>query len=110
MNLLPPKIGKSLDRSAAWACLMTNILVFPGLGSLLAGRRLGWAQMALGIVGFGLNLFFILRVLNQWFHFDQEPGPIMRDLVYSLIGMGIFLTGWMWGMITGLALMRETRS
>jgi hypothetical protein len=110
MNLAPPKIGKPMDRSTAWACLMTNLLVFPGLGSIVAGRRVGYVQMVLGIAGFGLNLFFILRVLNQWFHWDQDPGPVMHDLVFSMVGLGVFLTAWMWGLVTGLTLMRQTRS
>ncbi len=110
MRLLPPKISHPLDRSAAWACLMTNLLVFPGIGSILAGRRLGYAQTVLGIAGFGLNLFFALRILHQWFQWDQEPGPLLHDLVYSAVGLGVFLTGWMWGLITGLTLMRETRT
>ncbi len=110
MMFLRSKIGQPLDRSTAWACLMTNLLVFPGLGSILAGRRLGYAQLVLGLGGFGLNLYFVLRILHQWFHWDQEPGPLMNDLVFSLLGLGVFLTGWIWGLVTGLALMRETRS
>ena len=44
-----------MDEARAWTSLMTNLLVLPGLGSLLAGRRAGWPQAALALAGFALS-------------------------------------------------------
>ena len=107
-----------LSRQTAWGCLTAN-LSFPGSGSLAAGRVSGYAQAGLAIAGLILSLVFGLRLiawaLANWSHVvgDQagpsaflEMWPMMR---WAFLGMAIFAISWLWGLSTGLQIVRAAR-
>ena len=105
MNFFKSK--KPLDRSTAWAYLMSNLFLIPGMGSLMAGRLLaGVAQMVGSIFGFILTLIAMIRVVFSfnWEADAQEPFAYMRP-VY--LGIGIFAASWVWGLITGIQVLRD---
>jgi hypothetical protein len=106
-----------LDRSAAQACFAAN-LGFPGAGSLMAGRRMGYGQAGLALVGVALTLIFG-AILLAWYvqHFKEfrdpevDPwlilGAMWRRLRWVLVGMGVFLIAWVWALATSLILLRR---
>ena len=99
-----------MDEARAWACLMTNLLVLPGLGSLLAGRRAGWPQAALAFVGFALSTVWLGWFVIAWSRtgsFPLDGGPY---LPLGLLGVLLFAVSWMWGLVTCLAVVRESRA
>ena len=63
-----------LDRSTAWACVLANQGALPGSGTLTAGRRIGYAQAALALAGFGPMMLLSLRVLVAAYHLQQAAG------------------------------------
>ena len=76
--------GKKNSLALAATSLILNVLIFPlpGIGSLLGGRvETGIWQIVLGIVG---DLLFL-----YW------------------IGIPIWLFAWIWGIITGVQLVKE---
>src|SRR6266478_1303859 len=90
-----------LSRQTAWGCLTTN-LALPGSGSLVAGRRSGYAQLALAVSGMVLTLIFGLRFLAwfvaNWSRFhqpDTDPfaalGEMWHVLRWPVVGIGVFL-------------------
>jgi hypothetical protein len=98
-----------MDEARAWACLMTNLLVLPGLGSLLGGRRIGWIQAALALVGFALSAFWLLwfaAALLREGGFPLDGGPYLPG---GLTGVLLFAVSWIWGLLTGLSVLGETR-
>jgi len=110
---------KPLDREQARACLVANIC-FPGSGSLLAGRRVGYAQAAL--VGFVLALQFVFLGwwLKLWLTTRQFPFPaewtdtgiprqaiIMLALALSTVAM--FALAWFWALLTSLIISSEVK-
>jgi hypothetical protein len=98
-----------MDEARAWACLMTNLLVLPGLGSLLAGRRSGWPQAALALVGFALSAVWLIWFVVAWSRtgsFPLDSGPY---LPVGLLGVLLFAVSWTWGLLTGLGVVREAR-
>jgi len=102
--------GDGVDEARAWASLMTNLLVLPGLGSLLAGRRAGWGQAALALVGFALSTAWLAWFVVAWSRtgsFPLDGGPY---LPLGLLGVLLFAVSWMWGLVTGLAVVRESRA
>jgi hypothetical protein len=109
---------RPLDRPTAWACLTANLLVLPGLGSIAGRRRVGWLQAILAAVGFGSTLFFMLRLLQSMWHWAaaiDEAGDGQALLAASrgrvalaLGGLGLFALAWVWGLVTGLSLVRES--
>ena len=108
----PPGKGRGgglMDEARAWAWLMTNLLVLPGLGSLLAGRRVGWIQAALALVGFALSALWLVWFAAVFFReggFPLDGGPY---LPVGLAGVLLFTMSWIWGLVTGLDILRESR-
>lgn len=78
------KKEKKISETFAIVCLLLNVLVIPGLGSLIANKkREGIWQLVLSIVGF--------------------------PLVFVLVGFPILIGAWIWGLITGVQLIKESQ-
>jgi TM2 domain-containing membrane protein YozV len=91
--------------------LWLNLLALPGLGSFLAGRRwTGVVQATLALAGLGLILWWALGFLAAWVRtltFPENGGP---HLLLCAIGALLSLTAWLWGLVTGLAVLGQTRT
>ena len=78
------KKEKKISETLAIVCLLLNVLVIPGLGSLIANKkREGIWQLVLSIVGL--------------------------PLVFVLVGIPILIGAWIWGLITGVQLIKESQ-
>ncbi|MFO1500355.1 MAG: hypothetical protein U1G07_18550 [Verrucomicrobiota bacterium] len=96
----------SSERAKAWPCLITNLLVLPGLGSLMVKRRVGYAQMLLSLAGFGVTLWYLVRIVLIWareFQLPDDPS-LYRN---AILGIVVFLAGWVWSLFTSLAIFRK---
>ena len=100
---------RRVDETRAWACLMANVLVLPGLGSLLAGRRSGWPQAAIALAGFALTALWLLSFLSAWARagsFPLDAGPYLPE---GVLGVFLFGLSWVWSLLTGLSVVRRSR-
>ena len=70
-----------LTQGVAIAGLLLNILVWPGLGSLIAGRNVGWAQGFLFLLGIPLALV--------------------------LVGIPMMIGAWIWALVTGIQVVQQ---
>jgi H+/gluconate symporter-like permease len=110
-------------RQIAQGCLTANLAV-PGLGSVVAGRKVGYAQMAVYFTGFLLTVIFGLRfvywALANWSAFqtelhDPEASPLatLSDLWqrthWALLGIALFAIAWPWALLTSRTLMAEAQ-
>jgi hypothetical protein len=104
-----------LSRQTAWGCFTTN-LALPGIGSLMAGRKAGYGQAALGFGGMGLSVLFGLPFmywcLANWsrLYGDQaDPVTSMAELWshvrWALVGISLFGAGWLWALATSCAIL-----
>lgn len=99
------------DRPSARACTLTNLLVLPGLGSLAAGRKVGWAQAALALAGVGLFLYGVARLLRDWLAAGAEPVfEFTLALGCLLGGLAVSVVAWLWALVTSLQIHREVRA
>jgi len=103
------RIARPLDRSEAWSCLAANLLALPGLGSVAAGRRAGYAQMALALVGFGLTLLWVGGLAWRWAKFGEPPRMGGWRFWAGLGGIAAFAAAWAWALGTSLELLRQSR-
>lgn len=96
-------------------------LVIPGGGSLLAGRRVGYLQLILCGMGFGLTLIFGLKFvmwsLQHWAELrdpSADPMENLRTIWYgcrwALAGLGLFGMAWIWALLTSMGILRAARS
>jgi hypothetical protein len=97
---------------------LTSNLAFPGTGSLVAGFRSGYVQVSLAGIGFILTSVFGIRFViwslanwNRMHGGDSEPiealAEMWRALRATLVGMALFLMGWLWALTTSLEIVRS---
>lgn len=99
-----------LDPTVAWSCLVTNLLVLPGLGTLVARRWEGFVQAAMALAGFALTLAWLVSFVATWIRlrtFPFEGGP---SLLWGVLGVLLFLLAWLWGLASSLAIVRKVRT
>lgn len=109
---------RPLDRQTAWGCLTSNLTV-PGLGSLIAGRAIGYVQLVIGLVGFVLSCCFGIRFIVWYFtHKTQLEGlddisaefhEIWLNLRLALLGVGLVGFAWLWALASSLTIVHEAR-
>ena len=118
---LIPGPRRPLDRQTAWGCLTTNLFGLPGLGSLAAGRWTGYGQMALSVAGLALTAAYGVRFISwfaaHWGELQQLQGEpdgyfheIWAHLRLPLLGMAVFLAGWLWALASSVSIMVEAKS
>ena len=86
---------------------MTNLAVLPGLGSLAAGRKVGYVQAALALLGFGATLVGGALMARRLY--AGEPEVNWWAVLAALGGMAVFALGWLWALVTCLELHRVAR-
>ena len=108
------------DRATAWACLTANV-VLPGSGSLVAAKKIGYAQLALAFCGLGVTTLFGVRFLlwyaRNWTRLRQtvdDPFAVLSEVFHQLrwpgVGIGIFVLAIGWAFITSVQILAATRS
>ena len=85
-----------------------NLLVLPGAGSLMMGRKVGWAQAALALVGFGLTVVWLVTLLTGWIR-TQSLDLADVDLRLGLAGIAVFGGAWLWSLASSLDAVRRAR-
>lgn len=104
---------KPLDRGKAMSVFFVNQLATPGLGSLMAGRRVaGSLQLLLATAGFGIFLAWWIRVLILLYNLMSWDAPSAEpDLRHRWWKTGVVLFGiaWLWSLVTSISLLREAR-
>ena len=97
---------KNANRIAANAIL--NIVFFPGLGSLRAGRKLaGAGQIILVLTGSVMVMIWFFKEIAQYYGLmfgDAKPQAIGW---IGETGAVVFAFAWLWALVTSLSLFRE---
>jgi membrane associated rhomboid family serine protease len=107
-----PKSTPTLNASGAWSALLTNALVFPGLGSLLIGKKIeGCFQMILSIVGFILLMYGMFELMMTILKFQKWPGLLGASYAWTLwVGFFVAALAWVWGMVTSLVFLKTIKT
>jgi len=109
-----------LSRQTAWGCFTSN-LAFPGFGSLLAGRRVGYFQIPFTVVGLGLTLICGVPTLAWGFsnytriqQNQDDPVEALSEMWlhfrWPLLGIAVFFLGLLWALATSLSIMAKARA
>ena len=114
-------LGKreGLTLQTARGCVGTN-LALPGFGSLLAGRKVGYPQAALTVIGFALTIVFglgfvVFALRNMAAFWDPESDQLRLwlelwlRLRWPLVGFGMVALSWLWSLTTNSSILREAR-
>mgnify|MGYP000265344530 CR=1 FL=1 len=104
MASVPPKV----DRTARRQYLVVNLLVLPGLGTFLAGRRrLGILQAMLALTGFGLTGVWFATFGAAWWQTREFPLDGGPHFAWGITGVALFLAAWCWSLATGWKWLRD---
>jgi hypothetical protein len=107
----PPKI---LTRQRAWACVAINQLAFPGLGTIMAGRRVGYVQAIVMVAGFCLFVGFMLGFFAALGHSvigerDQPAEGYYQKWQWALWnGLALTALAWIWALVSSILMLRAT--
>jgi hypothetical protein len=96
------------DEAVAWGGLVANVLVLPGLGSLLVGRKVGWVQAALALGGFVLTLVWLVSFVRAWISLGAFPFDAGPEMKTGLFGIVVFAVAWLWSVGTSLSVAWRT--
>jgi 4a-hydroxytetrahydrobiopterin dehydratase len=110
MPMKPSSARKKISRSQARNAALLNQLGTPGLGSLLAGRRVAGAlQLLVFLAGFFLFCFWAARNLEQYYRmaFHSAPNEPTGVGWMAWTGVGICVLAWIWSLQTSFSLLRE---
>jgi hypothetical protein len=98
----PPVISpspKPAKRLAAWVCLLLNLLVLPGLGSLIVRQPLKAAiQIVLALGGFALSMVGGAPLLNTIIQTNALPEQLGSSFWMAIAGIVLFLIAWIWAL------------
>jgi hypothetical protein len=103
-----------VSRPRAWVLAGINLLAFPGLGTLLAGRRAGYFQAAIMLAGFalatGYGVWFILsavRVLADPVGKEADWQAAVRPHAWiAAVGLGLCVGAWLWSLVSSVQILR----
>jgi len=100
-----------LSRSAARNAALLNQCATPGLGSLMAGRRMaGFGQLLVAVAGFvmlmGWFVLLALQIYNELIN-DAQPKSVAW---LGEAGAVTFAAAWLWALVTSLSVLREERA
>jgi hypothetical protein len=95
-----------LSVGRAFVCLLLNVIVLPGLGTLLSGddsrRGTGWLQLGLGLLLLPLTVASVLGN-SGFFSF------LNNDTARAWLANFVLILA-LWGAGTGISLIREARA
>jgi hypothetical protein len=109
---------RALTRSEALGCFSAN-LAMPGAGSLAAGRAVGYAQLALALVGMlisvGTGIGMVRWALANWSRLmstaDTDGFENMLEMWqhvrWPLVGITLFAISIGWAALTGWRLVSQ---
>ncbi len=106
-----------LDKRRAWACVAMNQLAFPGLGTLMAGRRAGYPQAVVMVTGFllftGPFLWIIYRMMQALLQPNGDIGDSLDHYrhywPWLALGGGLCGAAWVWSLWSGIAILRDVK-
>lgn len=101
-------------RTPVWVTVMINQLAFPGLGTILAGRRAGYAQAAIMVAGFLLVMGYLVWFLTVAVRSVANPSwdeaefhAQYRPYLWALYdGLGLCLIAWLWALWSSVSIWR----
>jgi hypothetical protein len=110
----PPVISapaKPVKPVMGWVCLLLNLFVLPGLGSLFIRQPLKAAiQLVLALGGFVLTLVGGSPLLNTMIRTNELPDHFDGSFWIAIAGVVLFLIAWVWALASSYSALKDSRA
>lgn len=114
----PPPIPSKKDKGfSPRLCVLMNLTAFPGLGTIMAGRKVGYAQATVMVAGFVLTMGFLLLYMSCIYRFALSGNWSDADLkscyqphrwmLYA--GLPLSILAWLWAAFSSWQILREQK-
>jgi len=116
----PPPLkssSRTRNRGRAWGIAVANQLALPGLGTVMAGRKIGYVQLAFSVLGVLMTTSFLVWCVpnfGDWFPPPEDDSILMAHLEKWLpwlliAGTGVlfFGIGWFMALFSSRSIIRE---
>lgn len=109
----PPRMNRPpaknlLTPARAMGCMVANLLLAPGLGTLLARRVMaGAGQLIVFLAGFLLFVAFFVDEMRQLYGLMFSDGDVRLHYWLLWSGVGICAAAWLWSLVTSISFIRE---
>ncbi len=98
----PQPSGRRPSMAVAVIALLLNVLLIPGLGTILGGR------MKHGL--FQLLVLWLGGIVVTFIGFFMAMASPMAGIVVAMLGSLMVLAGWVWAIISGVLIVRDASS
>jgi hypothetical protein len=94
-----------------------NQLAFPGAGTVMAGRPVGYVQATIMVAGFVLTMWYLLVWINGIFSFalsnsadETQYKAGYQAYTWTLqYGVALTLVAWFWSLVSSIAIVRSAK-
>lgn len=110
--------NRPLTRNKAWSCVLMNLLAFPGMGTLMARRKVGFIQAAIMLIGFllatgyvGISIWCGLQLVFDMYADSSGSGKYEWYKKYGWIGitgLAFCLAAWIWALFSSIEILKST--
>jgi hypothetical protein len=101
----------ALTEARAWACLLTNVLVLPGAGTMAAGRRtVGLVQAVLALAGFVMVCAWMIFWISEATEAAALPSGLGGHGGLGVVGLILAVVSWAWALVSSLDVLREAKA
>lgn len=98
------KITHPITKNGARTCMLLNLCAWPGLGSRLAERKVGYLQMLLSLGGLLAVVSAMFQFMGMIWQETRYPTWHDRFVWFAIGGFGAFALAWVWSLFTSLSI------
>lgn len=116
----PPPVSppsKKKDRFGRWGLAVANQLALPGLGTVMAGRKIGYVQLLFSVSGFILTTAFLIWALpniGDWIPPSSDENVVIANFekwktwfIVAATGIALFFVGWCMALFSSRSIVRN---
>jgi len=110
-------MNESVNPRRGMTCLLVNQLACPGIGTMMAGRRVtGLVQAIIMVAGFCLTLAYALMYLSAVYKFvldaraTEATWKAMQPSAWlGIVGFVLCSVAWLWALVSSFQIVNESR-
>jgi hypothetical protein len=113
-----PVRPKPRKRAPVWLWVIVNQFAFPGLGTIMMRRRVGYFQASIMVTGFVLTTGYLLWFIVCAARYASNPAWTEADFTgryrpykWALTwGLVLCAIAWAWALVSSLQILRAQKS